>query len=453
MSNFFYRNLKKDYPVAASAKGVWITDASGHKYIDGCSGAIVVNLGHNIQAINSAINKQLSEFAFAHTSQFVSEPGLRLAAKLVKLSPFANKNAARVYFTSGGSESVETALKMSRAYFVEKGQVERSICISRWHGYHGSTLGALSVTGHPARRRPYLPIIKPGTHITTDYKYRCKCGFGPGPCISEKCVLQRANELEEAILLHGPENVMAFIAEPIVGATLGAAVPGQSYWQRVREICSKYGVLLITDEVMTGLGRTGYNFAIDAWSVEPDLITLGKGLSAGYMPLGAVLAAGHVVKAFESKGVFEHGFTYSGHPVSCAAGLAALDYLVENDLVRAVADRADEFFERFDDLKKFDFVGDVRGRGFMAGIEFVKDKSTKEALDPALSFSALVAKEAAKAGLLVYPGSAFIDGQRGDHIMIAPPFTISDQELDELFNRLATAIKVAELQVLSLKGR
>ncbi len=453
MSNFFYRNLKKNYPLARQAKGVWIEDTEGKKYLDGCSGAIAVNLGHSVGEINEAITKQLSSLAFAHTSQFVSEAGMTLAQELVKLAPSGLQHGARAYFTSGGSESVETALKLARAYFVEKGEPERSICISRWHGYHGSTLGALSVTGHPARRRPYLPLLKPGTHITTDYKYRCKCGFGPGPCPSEQCVMQRANELEDAILLHGPQNVMAFIGEPIVGATLGAAVPGASYWPRIREICRKYGVLMICDEVMTGLGRTGTNFAIDHWQVTPDIITLGKGLSAGYMPLGAVIASGEIVKAFESKGVFEHGFTYSGHPAACAAGVAALDYLNKNKLVLRVQELENSFFKRFDEIKKMDFVGDLRGHGFMAGLEFVRDRQTKEPFEAALSVSQLICKEAMKAGLLVYPGSAFIDGIKGDHIMIAPPFTITESELDELFSKLLSALKAAQDQLAAAKSR
>ena len=427
---------------------MWITDKDENVYLDGCSGAVVSNFGHNVQEINEAITRQLQLYAFAHTSQFVSDAGLDLAKKLVQLSPPSFRDGGRVYFCSGGSEAVETALKMARGYFVEKGERERNICFSRWHGYHGSTLGALSVTGHPARRRPYIPLLRPATHITSDYRYRCKCGYGPGPCPAKECVLERANELEDAILLHGPENVMAFIGEPVVGATLGAAVPGSSYWPRIREICSKYGVLFIADEVMTGLGRTGTYFGIDNWGVEPDLITLGKGLSAGYMPLGAVVASPKIVREFEeNRGYFEHGFTYSGHPVSCAAGLAAIEYLLENDLVRQVKERESAFFRHLDALKEFDFVGDVRGRGFMAGIEFVKDKRTKEPFDSSLAVSHLITKQAAIHGLLVYPGSAFIDGKSGDHIMIAPPFNITDGELEQLFQRLLKTLKVAQKEL------
>lgn len=445
VSSFFYRNLKRIYPTVASAGGVWIYDSAGKRYLDGCSGAVVCNLGHGLKEINLAISTQLSEVAYAHTSQFVSQAGLDLAEKLVAMAPPNFKRGARVYFTSGGSESIETAIKMARGYCVEKGEHNRYICLSRWHSYHGSTLGALSLTGHPARRKPYIPLLRTPTHINTDYKYRCKCGYGPGPCPSEDCVRHRADELEEAILLHGPDNVMAFVGEPIVGAALGAAVPGETYWRRVREICTKYGVLLIADEVMTGLGRTGSQFAINHWGVEPDLITLGKGLSAGYLPLGAVLASGQVVSAFEgNSGTFEHGFTYSGHPVSCAAGRACLDYMTRHALVKRVAEREEELFKRAREMMlKYDVVGDVRGRGFMVGFELVRDRATKEPFDPRLGVNQLIAREASKAGLLIYPGSGFIDGVKGDHFMLAPPFIIGDAEMDELFALLDTALAAA----------
>lgn len=451
MSSFFYRNLRRTYPVVSEAQGIWLVDTAGNKYLDGCSGAIVVNLGHGLKEIQEAISEQAKRCSFAHTSQFVSEPALNLAEKLVESAEGLGKGA-RAYFTSGGSESVETALKMARAYYVEHGQLERSICISRWHSYHGSTLGALSVTGHPARRRPYLPLLRGAHHINTDYRYRCKCGYGPGPCPSYDCVKQRANELEDTILLLGSENVMAFIAEPVVGATLGAAVPGEGYWTRVREICSRHDILLIVDEVMTGLGRTGTTFGIDHWSVKPDLIVLGKGLAAGYQPLGAVLASGTVVSAFETNsGLFEHGFTYSGHPVACAAGVATLDYLKSHNLIEKAAARQEDFFNKFAELYKFDFVGDIRGLGFMLGIEFVKDKKTKEPLSSALRFNQLVTQQALQQGLLVYPGQGFIDGTHGDHIMIAPPFTITDEEMDELFRRLHKTLHVVDAEVRALR--
>lgn len=449
MSSFFFRNLKRSYPTVSTGSGVWVRDTAGNTYLDASSGAIVANLGHGVEEINQAICAQLSQIAFAHTSQFVSQAGLDLAARIGALAPPVFRRGARVYFTSGGSESVETALKMARAYFVELGQDSRATVISRRSSYHGSTAGALAATGHPARRKPYLPLLKEQPHISPAYSYRCRCGAA-GSCESAACTLALADELEQAILAAGPERVMAFIAEPIVGAALGAAVPGPLYWPRVREICTRYGVLLIADEVMTGLGRTGANFGVDLWGVEPDIIALGKGLAAGYLPLGAVLAAGHVVAAFESNsGVFEHGFTYSGHPAACAAGLAATTILTREGLVQKVSAQEREFFARLNELRRFDVVGDVRGRGFMAGIELVKDRDTKEPHPAAMRISQLVARESAARGLLIYPGSGSIDGHNGDHVMIAPPFTITDAEMDELFLRLGQTLEIVTASVLS----
>ncbi|MDZ4838309.1 MAG: aspartate aminotransferase family protein [Candidatus Melainabacteria bacterium] len=436
MTAFFPRNFNKKYPVIQSANGVWITDTSGKTYLDGCSGAVVANLGYGITEITNAISDQVSRAPFAHTSQFLSEPALLLADELLKLTPSSFQNG-RVYFASGGSEAVETALKMARGHFIESGESERHVVISRWPGYHGATLGALSATGHLARRKPYLPILKPPALIRTDFRYRCQCGFGPGPCSDERCSISRANELEDAINIFGAKNVMAFLGEPIIGAALGAAVPGHSYWKRIREICTKYGVLLIADEVMTGLGRTGKNFAMQHWDVDPDIIVIGKGVAAGYQPLSAVIASNKVASAFANgSGVFEHGFTYSGHPTSCAAGLAAVNYLNQNKLVEHVQQQEQNFFSRLNALRKWGFVGDVRGRGYLAGIEIVKNRDTKEPFPSSFKAHKLLGELAQEAGLLVYPGSGFIDGVLGDHIMIAPPFTIAEDELDELFNRL-----------------
>ncbi len=439
MNSFFPRNFKKNYPVIKSADGIWITDEDGNQYLDGCSGAIVTNLGYGVKEITDAIARQSETAPFAHTSQFLSRPALDLSGRLTSIAP-PSFNLGRVYFASGGSEAVETAIKMARAYFVETDEPTRNIVMSCWPGYHGATLGALSATGHPVRRKPYMPILRPPALVHTDYRYRCQCGHRPGACYNDRCSLERADELEEAIQLQGPSNVMAFIGEPIVGAALGAAVPGATYWKRVRDICTRYGILFIADEVMTGLGRTGKPFAIQHWQVDPDILVVGKGLAAGYQPLSAVIASAKIAGAFERhSGVFEHGFTYSGHPVSCAAGLAAFDYMIENDLIRKVEQSEEKFFKRLEALRKFPAVGDVRGKGFMAGIELVRDIKTKEPFSPSLRASQMLANLAFEEGLLVYPGSGFINGSVGDHIMIAPPFVITDEELDELFARLEQA--------------
>ncbi len=441
MSSFFPRSFLKQYPIAKSAKGIWITDSSGKEYLDGCSGAIVCNLGHGVEEIIEAIVEQSRSMAYAHTSQFLSEPALALCEKLVGFAPKNFKDDGKVSLSCGGSEAVETAIKMARSYFVETGRPTKHVLVSRRHSYHGATLGALSATGHPARRKTYLPMLKPPALINTDYKYRCQCGFGPGPCQTPECDIARANELEEAIQVWGPENVMAFMGEPIVGAALGAAVPGPGYWRRIREICTKYDVLLIADEVMVGLGRCGANFAMQLWDVEPDLIVVGKGLSAGYQPLGAVIASTEIVRAIkDGSGVFEHGFTYSGHPTAAAAGLASLKLLEKHKLIESVKERESVFFQRFDRLRDFPGIGDIRGRGFLAGIELVADKATKRPLPAHLKAGKLLEKFANQEGLLVYPGSGFIDGTLGDNLLIAPPFTATEDEIDELFVRLERAL-------------
>lgn len=448
MSSFFSRNLKRHYPTVKSASGCWITDEQGHRFLDGCSGAVSANLGHGCGPIQEAIRAQLQEVAFAHTSQFVSQPALKLADQLIALAP-GNFKGGRVYFVSGGSEAVETALKMARSYFIERdGVTNKQLVISRWNSYHGSTFGAMSVTGHPARRKPYLPLLNDQPHIDPAYPYRCSCA-NTQACTSEECGRRLADRLEEAIQRLGSENVVAFLAEPVVGAALGAVAPQPGYWKRVEEICRRHDILFIADEVMTGLGRCGANFAVDLWGVQPDIIVAGKGLAAGYMPLAAVLASATVAAAFErGSGVFEHGFTYSGHPLSCAAGLAAIEFLKAEKLVQRVAERSVDFQHRLEDLCKFDMVGDVRSTGFLGGIEFVRDKRSKEPFEKVQSVSRKVAEAAWHEGLIVYPGAGFLSGGRGDHVIIAPPFTIADAEIETLFARLEVALQAVSKQLL-----
>lgn len=440
MDHFFYRNFKRTYPTVSFARGVWLTDSENHSYLDGSSGAVVANIGHGVAEINQAIQDQLAKVAFTHSSQFVCEAALTLADKVITLAP-NNFSQGRTYFVSGGSEAIETAIKMARGYFLELGQTKRHIVISRQNSYHGSTQGALSATGHPARRKPYLPLLNNHPKISAVHPYRCLCGSA-GSCFSESCSTARADQLEAAILKVGPENVMAFIAEPIVGAALGASYPGEAYWPRIRQICHRYDILLIADEVMSGLGRIGTNMGLDLWQVQPDIIVLGKGLAAGYMPLGAVLASSKVTSAFEQgSGIFEHGFTYSAHPVSCAAGLAVLEYMQEHSLVKSVKNREQCFFDGLKEACAQDIVGDIRGRGFLAGIELVADRNSKRPFPAELRISQRLAEQALNQGLLIYPGAGSIDGIAGDHIIVAPPFTITDSEFAELFTRLQTAIK------------
>jgi adenosylmethionine-8-amino-7-oxononanoate aminotransferase len=439
MSSLFTRNLKRHYPTVVSAKGAWVEDSAGARYLDGCSGAVAANLGHGLPEINAALAKQLDCVAFAHTSQFVSEAAMELAERLIKLAP-QSFSGGKVYFGSGGSEAVETALKLARAHFVERdGTSNKTLFVSRWNSYHGSTFGAMSVTGHPARRKPYMPMLRDQPHISAAYPYRCQCGHGPGRCESLDCAIMRADELEAIINQVGAENVIGFIAEPVVGAALGAVEPHPAYWPRIREICTKYDVLLIADEVMTGLGRCATNFALDRWNVQPDVIVVGKGLAAGYMPLSAVIAAPNVVAPFlaeNSSGAFEHGFTYSGHPLACAAGLAVSKYMCDHGVIKAVAGRSKDFSQRLSELAKYEFVGDVRACGFLGGIEFVADRATKRPFPVQKKFHRVIADAAFEAGLLVYPGAGFLPGGEGDHIIVAPPLNISTDDMDSLFTRL-----------------
>lgn len=439
---FFYRNLKRQYPTISSGTGVWLTDSQAKQYLDGCSGAVVANIGHGVSEVNEAINDQLRRVAFAHSSQFVSEAALNLAEKLIKMAPSGFNPGGRTYFVSGGSEAVETALKMARAYFYEMGATQKHIVISRRNSYHGSTQGALSATGHPARRKPYLPLLAGNPQVSPSYPYRCACGAA-GVCSSAVCGKRLADELEAAIVQAGPENVMAFIAEPVVGAALGAVPPHPDYFKHVREVCNRHSVLLIADEVMTGLGRIGADFGLSLFGVEADIIALGKGLSAGYMPLGAVLASKRVVSAFENgTGIFEHGFTYSAHPTACAAGLAVLEYMEANQLTKRVGELELRLKDGLSAVAAGSaIVGDVRGKGFLWGMEFVCDREAKSPFPSELKLSQNLAAEAASQGLLIYPGSGSIDGASGDHVIVAPPYTASEAELDKLFELLSVSVK------------
>ena len=331
-SKLFSRNLKKHYPVAVSGEGCWITDAEGHKYLDAAGQAAVVNIGHGVKEIGAAMAAQSNALAFAHTSQFHSPGAERLAARLLALAPPSFRAGGRVYFTSGGSEATETAIKLVRQYFVEKGDSARYRVLSRRQSYHGSTLGAMSVSGNVARKAPYAPLLSDWGHVAPCFCYHCPFGK-----TYPECGVACAEDLDTFLSEENAKTAAAFIFEPVVGATLGAAVPPEGYAARIAEICRERGILLIADEIMSGMGRTGKPFAMEHWDVEPDLILVGKGIASGYAPLGAVIVAPHVVAAFEQgSGTFQHGFTYQSHPVSIAAGNAVLDYLESQKLFSRV---------------------------------------------------------------------------------------------------------------------
>ncbi len=417
-------------------------DTEGKRYLD-FSGSAAVNLiGHGIPEIADAMAEQAKHLEFVHTSQFTTPVAEEYAQELLD---FAGENfrGGAVYFTCGGSESVETALKLARQFQVESGQARRYQVLSRSQSYHGSTLGAIAVSGNRRRREIYLPMVREFAHVGVPYCYRCAYNCTDG---CRNCGLEYAAELDKAIEAAKGEAA-AFIFEPVSGATLGAVVPPPGYLQKIAEVCRHHGVLLVADEVMTGMGRTGRNFAIEHWDLAPDILIAAKGLSSGYAPLGAVIATKKVVDAIVS-GAFLHGFTYNAHPVSLAAGRAVLRHLQQQKLVQAsdsgregsIAVRIERSLSTLLDLK---CVGEVRGIGLLRGVEFVSDKKTKKPFAPDLNFAGRVASAALKRGLLVYPIQGCVDGISGDHLLIAPPAVITAEQIDWAVQQLRESIEEA----------
>jgi adenosylmethionine-8-amino-7-oxononanoate aminotransferase len=431
--HIFYRNPTKFYPTVERGEGVYVYDRSGRRYLDGSGGAVVVSIGHGVPEVREAIISQAGRIAFTHGTHFTSDPAIALADRIVALSPPA---LSRVYFLSGGSEAVETAVKMARQYQVDRGKPSKYKVISRWTSYHGNTLGALALGGHTGRRKYYQPLIQHTPHISPCYCYRCPFSLKP-----ETCGIECADDLEKAILYEGPDAVSAFMAEPVVGATAGALVPKNGYFQKIREICNRHDVLLIADEVMTGIGRTGRNFALDHWQVVPDMIACAKGLASGYAPVFCVVTNDHIHDTIkQGNGAFVHGHTYSQNPLSCATALAVLDYIAAHDLISRSARMGDYLLESLKTLYRHPIVGDVRGLGLFAGVEFVRDRATREPFDAGLKVNALIGNRAFAKGLVTYPGGGGADGIRGDHSLLAPPFTITESQIDEMVVILDEAI-------------
>jgi adenosylmethionine-8-amino-7-oxononanoate aminotransferase len=439
------RSFRKTFPPAVRGEGVYLWDARDKRYLDFSGSAAVNFIGHGVVEIAAAMAAQAAQLEFVHSSQFTTPVAEEYALELLD---FAGKNFAGgcVYFTCGGSESVETALKLARQYQVEIGQTGRYQVVSREQSYHGSTLGASSVSGNKRRREMYRPMVREFAHVGFPYCYRCAFDCTDS---CRACGQEYAAELEQAIEAAKGE-VAAFIVEPVSGATLGAVVPPPGYLQSVAEICRRHGVLLIADEVMTGMGRTGRNFAVDHWDVAPDLLVTAKGLSSGYAPLGAVLVSQRVASAIaDGSGAFLHGFTYNSHPISLAAGRAVLRFLQERKLVQAAdSDRqrsaAATLRQALEGLRDANPVGDVRGIGLLWAVEFVADKNTKQPFASELNFAGRVAQAAVKRGLLVYPMQGCVDGVSGDHVLIAPPAIITTDQIDWAVKQLREAINEAD---------
>ena len=435
MSHIFPRHSKLNAPVAVAGQGCYLIDSTGKQYLDGSGGAAVSCLGHGDTVVTEAIKAQLDKLAFAHTGFFTSEPAEALADLLIEHAP---AGLDRVYLVSGGSEATEAAIKLARQYHVEKGEPERGRLIARKQSYHGNTIGALSAGGNAWRRAQFAPLLLDVSHIDPVYEYRLR---HDGESL-EDYGLRAAQSLEDEILRVGPETVMAFMAEPVVGATSGAVTAPPGYFKRIREICDQYGVLLILDEVMCGMGRTGSLFACEQDGVAPDILCIAKGLGAGYQPIGAMLCSGDIYDTIsDGTGFFQHGHTYLGHPAAAAGGLAVVNALLDRNLIPRVRAQGDKLHDRL--VARFGqhpHVGDLRGRGLFRGVELVENRDTKAPFDPARGIAGKIKKAAFEAGLICYPMSGTIDGRSGDHVLLAPPFIIEDGQLDELVDKLDTAI-------------
>jgi adenosylmethionine-8-amino-7-oxononanoate aminotransferase len=435
-SRLFPRNFKKTFPVASRGEGCWIISADGRRFLDAAGQAAVVSIGHGVAEIGSAMAEQSSQIAFAHTSQFHTAPAEKLAERLLAMSPPNFRNGGRVYFTSGGSEATETAIKLARQFHLENRQKDRYRVLSRRQSYHGSTLGAMSVSGNVARRAPYEPLLAEWGHIAPCFCYHC-----PFEKTFPQCQLACADDLDALLRGDNSGSASAFIFEPVVGATLGASAPPEGYAARIAEICRKNGILLIADEVMTGMGRTGKPFAVQHWDIEPDLILVGKGIASGYAPLGAVLVSARVAEAFErGSGAFMHGFTYQAHPVSTAAGNAVLDYLEAHGLFAHVNAAGQNLRGALAPLPAHPNVGDIRGLGLLLGVEFVKDKTTREPFAREQNIAERIRQACMEESVLIYPTQGCVDGMRGDHILLAPPFTISTAECALIARSLQAAV-------------
>ncbi|AVA24215.1 aspartate aminotransferase family protein [Rhizobium sp. NXC24] len=438
MTKILHRTIGTKLPTAVAGQGMYITDSEGRSYLDGSGGAAVSCLGHNHPEVLDAMKEQMGRISFAHTSFFTTDVAEQLAEQLVRLAP---KGLDYVYLVSGGSEAVEAALKMARQYFVEIGQPQRRHIIARRQSYHGNTIGALATGGNQWRRAQFKPILPETHHISPCYAYRDMYPTETPEAYAERL----AAELEAKIVDLGADKVMAFVAEPVVGATLGAVGAVADYFKRVRHVCDKFGVLLILDEVMCGMGRTGTIFALEQEMVIPDLLTIAKSLGGGFQPIGAVMLSEKIYRAFaEGSGLFQHGHTYIGHPIAAAAASKVVEIITRPEVMQNVIKMGDRLQAGLDAaLGQSPFVGDIRGRGLFRGIELVSDKDSKQPFDPARKIHSKVKREAMERGLMCYPMGGTIDGVNGDHVLLAPPYIIESEQIDLIVDRLSSAIVAA----------
>jgi adenosylmethionine-8-amino-7-oxononanoate aminotransferase len=440
-SHLFTLDPTRNYPRLVRGEGVYVYDDQGKQYLDAIAGIGVVSIGYGRKRVADAIASQAARLSYVAPNIFRNEPADCLAEHIARLLPGDLKS---IQFTSGGSEAVEAAIKIGRQYYYERGLESKHLVISRWTSYHGATLGALSATGMHSRRKKFIPLLQDWPHISAAYCYRCPFGKTyPG------CELACAKELELTINEFGADKVMAFIAEPVVGAAGGALVPPPEYWPMVRDICNRHDILLIADEVITGFGRTGKPFAINHWDVVPDMITMAKGISGGYAALGAVGVSTKIRAVFEEKGIpFDHVFTFMANPISTAAAYEALQIWEEENLTQQAARTGEYLFEQLNRLRlKHPMIGDVRGLGLMAGLEFVANTSTKEPYPIEKSVAKVVGKIALKNGLVTYPGAGVVDGVRGDILSLFPPLIFSRQNVDELIDKLDKTLAEVKLSL------
>lgn len=436
MTHVFHRNPQHTLKRAVRGQGISLFDEDGRRYLDASGGAAVSCLGHGHPDVIAAIKAQLDQVAYAHSSFFTTQACEDLADFLAGEAP---GDLDHVYFVSGGSEAIEASLKLARQYFVERGETERSQFIARRQSYHGNTLGALAIGGNAWRRQPFLPLLAPAHHVSPCYAYRDQ---RPDET-EEQYAARLADELERTILDIGPGRVAAFVAETVVGATAGALPPVRTYLRRIREVCDRHGVLLILDEVMSGMGRTGHLYACAEDGVAPDILAIAKGLGAGYQPIGAMLASRRVYDTIvNGSGFFQHGHTYMGHATACAAALAVQRVIRRDDLLSNVLARGEQLRARLREVfADHPNVGDVRGRGLFVGVEFVRDRGDKSVLDPALKTHAKLKRQAMENGLMMYPMGGTIDGVHGDHVLLAPPFICTAADIDEIVSRLDRTVR------------